>query len=366
MALCDDSTPPEDAYPVFRGTGSHYLVRGRIIRANELAQSSIRLAERSGRLDLLIDALAFAAYPLAYLGRLDESQEHLDRCLKLYKTEKGSSFTYPNVQEPATAAWALMTTTAWLRGDLLGAEKAATELEEHLETLKSPFDDSFGKVWLAASRLLQRRFAHAAALATTGLAIAQERGYQTWIPAGMMQLCMAQGALGSSPEAVPTLQYVHKAFLDAGAEVSATYYTWGIAMSLASAGDRDGARAAAEHGVQRAESGEEIYMAPELTILMGQLEDDKARATMLLLKAIVQARAHGALTVALRASALLLLLLDSAAFKDAAQLVLGVLDGTAPVPEDPDFVRMMLAHFEAGITAATRASEQPVVHLQVH
>ncbi|MDM0105030.1 adenylate/guanylate cyclase domain-containing protein [Variovorax sp. J22R24] len=363
MALCDDTTPPEDAYPVFRGSGTHYLVRGRIVRSEELAQSCIRLAERCGRLDLLIDALAFAAYPLTYLGRLDDSQEHLDRCLKLYMAEKGNRFTYPNVQEPATAAWALMTTTAWLRGDLQSAESAATALHDHLAALKSPFDDSYGKVWLAASRLLQRRFAHAAELATTGLAIAQERGYQTWIPAGMMQLCMAQGALGPAPESVATLQYVHKAFLDAGAEVSSTYYSWGIAMSLASAGDRDGARAAAEHGLLRAENGEEAYMAPELSILLAQLEEDRARATMLLLKAIVHARAQGALTVALRASALLLV--DNASCREAAKIVLAVLDGAAPVPPDPDFVRVTLANFEAAIAASALVSDQPVLNAQV-
>ncbi|MDM0012457.1 adenylate/guanylate cyclase domain-containing protein [Variovorax sp. J22P168] len=368
MSLCDEETPPEDAYPVYRGSGSHYLVRGRIVRSYELAQACIRMAEQSGRLDLLIDALAFAAYPLLYLGRLDEGQQHLDRCLSLYKAEKGSRFTYPNVQEPGTAAWSMVTTIAWLRGDLRAAEDAADALHAHLETLHSPFDHSYGKVWMAASRLLQRRFANAAELASNGLAVAQERGYSTWIPAGMMQLCIAQGALGPAPEAVATLQFVHKAFLDAGAEVSATYYTWGIAMSLLAAEDRAGALAMVQSGLQRAADGEEVYMAGELHILMARLADNPADARAHLLQAMAHARSHGALTVALRAAAMLLCLLDADGLRDAAQMALEVLDGTLPVPDDPDFVRLTLVHFEAAIaslTALALTSDQPVVHAQV-
>jgi hypothetical protein len=137
-------------------------------------------------------------------------------------------------------------------------------------------------------------------------------------------------------------------------------------LSLISAGDREGARAVAEQGLARADHGEESYMAGELAILLAQLEDDRGRAAMYLRKAMMRARAQGSLTVALRASALLLRLLDDASYRDAAQLVLGVLDGNVPVPEDPEFVRVMLAHFEAGIAAATLTSDEPVVHLQVH
>jgi hypothetical protein len=367
LELCDDATDPQELYPIVRGLGSYYLVRGRIAHADALARQAVQLAERSDRCDLLIDALAFAAYPAFYAGRLDDCQRDLERSLALYESAGGSRYTYPNVQEPGTAAWALLTSVAWLRGEWRRADAAAEAMKRHLERLNCRFDDTFGTVWLAASHILQRRFAAAAQLAQAGFALAQTHGFGTWVPAAMMQLCMAQGALASAPQAIDTLQQVHGSFVAAGAEVSLTYYLWGIALSLDKAGERVKAREVAAQGLQRALHGEESYLAGELHLLMAQFSDDAAQAQYHQLQALQYARQQGARTIALRALASLFASVPGSSRHEQARYVLATLDSPDTLgADDDDFVERSLKELEADVASLALDLGQAGAETQVH
>lgn len=354
LVLCDESTNPEELFPIVRGLGSYFLVRGRIAQADRLALQCIDLAQRSGRSDLLIDAQCFAAYPAMYRGRLAEAQRALEYSVALYQAEHGERFAYANAQDPATAAWALLTTVAWMRGDLATAAAAETALEQHLQRLQRPFDTTFGTVWLSGSCQLQRRFGKALESAQAGLVIAQKHGFATWIPAALMQVCIAAAANAPSPESINTLKQVHQAFLQAGAEVSATFYQWGIAQAMLVAGDPDGARAVLQDGLQRAETGEEAYMHAELLILAAAAEPDPQRAVKHLTAALQHAEQQGALAVALRAASGWLLAAEpSSDAADSARDALAVLDGRAALPQQPDWVASRLATIKAALPAPT-------------
>jgi class 3 adenylate cyclase len=347
--LGDDETQPDEQYPIVRGLGSYYLVRGRTSRADTLAQQCVELAQRADRADLLIDALAFAAYPAYFAGRLAESQELLERALELYDSEQGARFVYPNVQEPGTAAWALLSTVCWLRGDFAGAERAAEALLAHLRQLQRPFDDVFGKVWLAATRLLQRQPMQAAALAQEGLALAQAHGFGTWVPAAVMHVCMAQGMLQAAAEAAATLQQVHQAFVAAGAEVSYPYYCWGIAQTLYRMGDDENALAAVQRGLQGAEAGEEKHMLAELRLLAARAAPSTEQAASLIAAAYREAQAQGATTLALRAACMRHRDHTDAAAAARARALLQILDGERPAPDEPDFATRALAELREAV-----------------
>ncbi len=307
--LHDLDTPAAEMYPVLRGLASYHLVRGQIDRADRLAQQCLALAYRAERADLTIDAESFAGYPAMYLGRYREGLAYAERALALYATHAGRSLSYPSPQEPATAALALITTCAWLRGDLRRADEAAAQLVAHLAHLNSPFDHAFGEIWLSASCQLQRRHARALELGQSGLVIAQRHGLATWIPAAVMEVQIALGALYPSPEAIATLQHMHQAFLGAGAEISATFYLWGLARAMLVAGDNTAALAAAEAGLARARSGPEVYLVSELLIARAASLDSSQHEAARddLTQALDLACRQGIVTVALRAAAQLAL-----------------------------------------------------------
>lgn len=300
--LCNESTPIVDLYPVLRGLGSYYLVRGQIERADRLAQQCLAIAQKSQRPDLRICALSWAAYPAVYLGRLVEGDDLSERAMALYRAEGGQSLTYCTPQDPATAALTLITTTAWMRGDLQRADDAAQQLLAHIERLGRPFDTAYGQVWLAASYQLHRRHALAMQHAQPGLEVAQRHGLGTWTPAAYMEVLIAQGLLAPSPEPVAQLQAVHQGFIHHGAEVSATFYQWSIALCKLAAGDRAGALAAAEVGIERARRGQETYLWHELLIARAQAQTDDEAARRDLIAALEMAQRQGAVTVALRAA----------------------------------------------------------------
>ena len=300
--LCNETTQITDLYPVLRGLGTYYLVRGQIERADRLAKQCLAIAQKSRRPELRICALSFAAYPAVYLGRLDEGDELSVRAMDLYRSENGRGLTYSIPHDPATASLTLITTVAWLRGDLQRADDAAVQLLEHVQSLQRPFDEAYGKVWLAASYQLHRRHTRALELAHPGLAVAQRHGLATWTPAAAMELFIAQGALAPSPESVAQLQAAHQGFIHHGAEVSATFYQWGIALSQLVAGDRAGALATADAGIERARRGQETYMRPELLIVRALAQADDEAACRDLIDALDHAQQQGAVTVALRAA----------------------------------------------------------------
>jgi class 3 adenylate cyclase len=301
--LVDDSTPAPELFPIVRGLCSYYIVRGQMTRADELARQCLQVAERAGRADLRIDALSVAAYPAMYLGRLADATQLAEQALALYAAEQGQRFTWAVPQDPATAAWSLLTTTAWMQGDLPRADAAGAALLSHLQRLGRPFDTAYGTVWLAGSCQLQRRFTAALQHGQTGLGVAQQHGLGTWVPAAWMQLCIAGGALAPSAESIATLQQVHQAFLQAGAEVSATFYGWGLAQAQLRAGDTAAARATIAAALARADTGQETYMRAELLLLSAATQTDAAAADADLQAALADAEHQGALTVALRAAA---------------------------------------------------------------
>ncbi len=352
LALCDESTNPEELFPIVRGLGSYFLVRGRIVQADRLALQCIALAQRCGRSDLLIDAQSFAAYPAMYRGRFAEAQQLLEQSVALHQAEHGDRFVYANPQDPINAAWALLTTVAWMRGDLAAAVAAEAALEQHLQRVQRPFDTAYGMVWLSGSCQLQRRFGKALEVGQAGLAISQKHGFATWAPAALMQVCIASAASAPAAASITMLQQVHQAFLQAGAELSATFYQWGIAQGMLVAGDQDGARAVLQEGLQRAETGEETYMHAELLILAAAAEPDPQRAAAHLACAIHQAEQQGAIAVALRAASNWLLVAapadDGAAI---ARQALAVLDGKAAPPQQPDWVASQLAVIKAALPA---------------
>jgi hypothetical protein len=302
LGMFDDSTVPAERYPVTRGLATAYLVRGDLPTAHRYAQDGLELAQHANRPDYLIDAMSVLAYTTLYFGRLADCRSWIDRCLNLYDAEHGETFRYPVPQDAKTAALALLPTAAWLLGDAEGAEDAIARGLKHIEHLGRDFDTALLHAWTAGTRYTQRRYMDALHHAGIAYALGKEHQFQEWEGVGGMMALLSQSALQPSADAVGQAIAAGQAFQAKGIGLNASYFLWGIARGLVTAGNAEGAAAMLDAALQAGAASQETRMNPEVWILKAEIEPDRAKALRLLMDAYSLAEAQGAVANALRAS----------------------------------------------------------------
>jgi len=334
LGLCDDGTPSTVLFPIIRGLGTFYFVRGELLNAADISSSCLALAGQAQRSEFLIEALSFRGYTCVYRGQLAEGRAALEQCLSLYQQSGGEQLRYPSPQDAGTAAWSLLGIAAWLSGDADGAEAAVAGALSHSERLGRKFDTAYVHVWIAMLRNMQRRFEEAEGHAQLCMELSKQHGFMTWLFAAMMHDCIAKASRAPSPHAVATLQHGLDQFIQSGAEANASFFLWGIARGLRQIGQVEQARMTAAEALRRADKSGELYFKSELLILAASLEPDYSRARRLLDEALALADQQHAVTLALRAA---LEILDregrSSADADLDRRVRCALEGTVPYPE---------------------------------
>jgi class 3 adenylate cyclase len=356
QAVCGEGAEAEKLYPIMRGLATVNLVRGNLATAYNLSLQGLALAERSNRPEFRIDALSVQCYTTLYYGRLADCRACIERCLALYREEKGDRLTYPVPQDAGTAALAILPTVAWLLGDAQAAEDAIRDGLAHVERLNRDFDRALLQSWLAGTRYTQRRYEEAEAHARQALAIsqaveiAQQPRYREWYATGLLMSLIARAARSAAPDAVMQALETCVAFASEGVGLNASYYLCGLARGYAQMGDRETARAMLAEGFRRAEASEETRMNAELLMLEAELELDDAAALGVLARALGIADEQGAIATSLRAAVAMVLRPGApAADLEIARSTLDLLDGRAPYPAERDWMCKRLARLRRGL-----------------
>jgi class 3 adenylate cyclase len=356
QAVCGEGAEAEKLYPILRGLATLNLVRGKLATAYDLSQQGLALAERSSRPEFRIDAMSLQCYTTLYYGRLADCRMWIERCLALYREERGERLTYPVPQDAATAALALLPTVAWLLGDAEAAEDAIREGLAHVERLNRDFDRAFLHAWIAGTRYTQRRYEEAeehagkAVTISQAVAIPQQPRYREWFATGLLMSLLARAARSTAPEAVMQAAETCTAFAREGVGLNASYYLWGLARGFAQMGDRQTAQHMLAEAFRRAEASQESRMDAELLILGAELEPEDASARRLLARALHIADAQGAVATSLRAVvAMVLRSGGGAADLETARTTLDLLDGRAPYPAQRGWMHDRLARLRPGL-----------------
>src|SRR5262249_28410791 len=252
-------------------------------------------------------------------------------------------------------------TAAWLLGDPVGAEEAIDRGLEHVSRLGREFDKALLHAWTAGTRYTQRRYAEALAHAGTAFALGKEHKFQEWEGVGAMMALLCQSALQPSPEAVSQAVAVAQEFKARGVGLNASYFLWGIARGLLTAGDAVGAATMLNVALETAAASQEARMNPEIWMLKADLESDRSKAGRLLIDAFSLADTQGAIANALRAASTLIVRVDSEpGHVERARAALGLLDANAAAdPARPRWMHEELEHAREvvkGLQAAVGAA----------
>ena len=115
--------------------------------------------------------------------------------------------------------------------------------------------------------------------------MAGEFGFTSWLAAGMTNLKIAEG-LGGDPDAIATIEYCLGAWRGAGASSNLTQFGLGLALAYRAVGRTTDALTTIDQALQDAADTEELYLAPELHRVRGELltelrpDDDAGRAAL--------------------------------------------------------------------------------------
>lgn len=338
LEVCGEGAEAAKLYPIIRGLATVNLVRGKLAVAYDLSLRGLELAELSGRPEFRIDAMSVLCYTTLYFGKLTDCRKWIERCLALYREEKGDQFTYPVPQDAATAALALLPTVAWLLGDAQSAEDAIRDGLAHVERLNRDFDRALMHAWIAGTRYTQRRYHQAEEHAMVAIGISKDK-YSDWAGTGALMMALAQAAREPAPEALAQATALCTAFASQGVGLNASYYLLGLARGHAQLAQAPVAHHLLGEASRSAEASEETRMNAEILLLKGELEPDADTAMSLLANALEIAEAQGALATSLRIVATMALRSGKAHLAEAARDALEALDRGPPYPPQPDWMR---------------------------
>jgi class 3 adenylate cyclase len=336
-ALCDDAEAAT-LCPIMHGLAAFNLLRGRLHSAYELSRRGLSAAERSGRIDLIIDALSMVSYTSFWYRPYSETLKWVEQCLDLYEKHDGGSLTYLMPYDAATAALGILPTVLWMLGDPAGADAAFQRSVRHIQGGGRDIDVALMQGWFAGFRITQQRWSECAAHSDVGRQIGEE--FSTWRELAAITHAMAVAHRTGSPQDARAAIAALDAYEAGGSAVSVAHYCAGIARACVKAGEPGLALATVERGLACSARCEETWMIPELTILKAELEPDGVKALTLLRSALDQAEAFGSVAITLLACASLAARYDLPEAA-VARKTLAIFAGGEP-PE-PDWMRPRLA-----------------------
>lgn len=184
------------------------LTKGRYQEALERLERIIGLADENRTLGAGLGvgnpyawAVAFRAFALAFLGRIGEAGEEVERGIELAR----------RYGDDETRGWAhmLFVNIARLGGETDGVLAHATHAVEIAERIGDGFSRALAQQWLGVAHLIEGRPGEAAAAFERSLAIARERG--TGLEYEPFCLSMLARAVLESDEADRALAYADQA-----------------------------------------------------------------------------------------------------------------------------------------------------------
>jgi class 3 adenylate cyclase/tetratricopeptide (TPR) repeat protein len=272
------------------GVWAYYHVTGDARRSLETAETLLERAvachdDRASRA-----ASAVLGYQLQRLGRPAEAIDLLQQGRRWNSPEP----LFPH--HPGIGAGANLAMTQWLLGHFAAARASIADSVAAAEALDGPtahFTRAYTHAFAAELFQVAGRPDVARRHAGRVVQIAGEFGFASWLGAGMTNLKIAE-ALAGDPGAIATIEYCMASWRAAGASSNLTQFGLGLALSYRAVGRTADALAAIDQALHDAATAEELYLAPELHRVRGELlaeldpDDDAGPA------ALEQARAMAA------------------------------------------------------------------------
>ena len=298
---------PRRRFSVLRGLWVSRFVHSKYREALAMGRELLTIAESLDDANLRLDAHRAIGEPLLHLGELAEARSHLEQAAALLgPMRRGSIAEIRDLSAPACLSY--LSWTLWMLGH---ADQALRESEHAIalaRDVEDPHNLALALAFSAQTRVFRRDTARGREEARAAIALATEHGFPQWKAIGEVLEGWAIASDGASELGILQMRHGLASHLEIVGSVMRPVWLGLLADALIAAGKNDEAAAVLDEATTAA--NEETWWNAELLRLKGELATANAGdAEHSFREAIEVARAQGARSLELRATASLATLL---------------------------------------------------------
>jgi class 3 adenylate cyclase/tetratricopeptide (TPR) repeat protein len=274
LDLCQTHGDRGELFAILRGMCTHFIVRGELSSALDLAERCARLADRTGRPEHEVEALTALGYIRFYFGEINDGIGLLQRATEVCRTHTLDERLLVSPQHSYLACVCLLSHALLLAGRIEEALAAAESVREFLEMRQRPFEDAYAAGYLAMFWALFGVMDVAQGHAARGVEVSTRFGYPDWASVGRIQsaiIAVAQENAGEWPTALEALSGELDLWLARGSMLSAPLSHGWLARARLRVGQVTEALEAIQTGLALAARLGERYGDADLFTLQAQI-----------------------------------------------------------------------------------------------
>jgi DNA-binding winged helix-turn-helix (wHTH) protein/predicted ATPase len=269
--LCQRVGETRQLFSALLGLRRFHLVRGEFLRARELGEQLLGLAQREQDPALLMEAYWGLGSIFFHLGEFGAAQAHLEQGLTLYDAQRHDSHVFLYGIEPGISGLCNVARVLWYLGypdQALQKSEAARTLAQELS---HPFSLAAARVYAALLHQLRRDRALTHEWAEAAITLARGQGFSVWLGLGAVLQGWAQAEQGQSEEGISQLRHGLATRQAIGAGIFHSYALALLAEAYGKAGQIEEGLSVLTEALTQVNKAEERFYEAELYRLKGEL-----------------------------------------------------------------------------------------------
>ncbi|MEX0826168.1 MAG: adenylate/guanylate cyclase domain-containing protein [Acidimicrobiia bacterium] len=251
-------------FPVVFGLFRFFLLRARLAEGLELADDLMRMAQRFGDVDMMLEAHLAAGTTRFWRGDLHEARLHLDELLQTARWVDDAEHINRYGQDPVSVGLAYLGWLRWLLGDTAGALEAASAATHRTSTLDHPFSNTYSHLGLAMLAQLMDDVATAGRHVAEAKDLAATFEFKYFSAMAALIGAWVDAKEGNPAAAADRFAELLPPFYATGARANETYYGLLYADVCLDAGRFQEGIAAADRSLAAADEIGEVVWVPAL------------------------------------------------------------------------------------------------------
>jgi DNA-binding SARP family transcriptional activator/predicted ATPase len=302
--LCERTGDIDQLAPTLWGLCGFYQVRGKNLRAYEMAEQILSLAKAGEDANLHLLAHWMLGLTLTHLGKFVEARDHLDLAVSLHDVEHQQSMTYLYGQNPGVTCLIYLAINLWILGYSDQTLERCDQAISLSEQIAHPYSQSFAQGMAALFHSLRKDLDAALKHSEQAIKISKESGFPFLLALGLIVRGWVRSFSGKSGMAVKLMRNGLEVMQKISAELGRPFYLSLLAEGHRNAGHYDEGLQIIQSALQVASDNHEHWSEADLYCLKGELlemhGEEEAEVVSAFQQAVEVARTQNAKSFELR------------------------------------------------------------------